>query len=119
MVRVDEGYYFFVVDCIKNMYIFGGENVYLVEVEWVLQVYLLVVEVVVIGVLDEKWGEAGWVFVVLYVIGKVGEVEILCVYCKVYLAKFKVLWDIVFLDELFKNDIGKINWVVLKGQQSR
>ena len=115
MVRADEGHYFFVVDRIKNMYISGGENVYPAEVERVLQAHPSVAEAAVIGVPDEKWGEAGRAFVVLHATGKAGEAEILRAYCKAHLAKFKVPRDIVFLDELPKNDTGKINRAALKG----
>lgn len=115
MVRADEGHYFFVVDRIKNMYISGGENVYPAEVERVLQAHPAVAEAAVIGVPDEKWGESGRAFVVLHATGKSEEAETLRAHCKAHLAKFKVPRDIVFLDELPKNDTGKINRAALKG----
>jgi fatty-acyl-CoA synthase len=114
MVRADEGHYFFVVDRIKNMYISGGENVYPAEVERVLQAHPAVAEAAVIGVPDEKWGESGRAFVVLHASGQTGDAETLRAHCKAHLAKFKVPRDIVFLDELPKNDTGKINRAALK-----
>lgn len=49
------------------MYIFGGENVYLAEVENIFDEYLAVQESVVVGVEDEKWGEVGCVYIILCV----------------------------------------------------
>ena len=56
--RVDDGGYIFVEDRLKDMIITGGENVYSIEVERVLAEHPAVAEVAVIGVPDEKWGEA-------------------------------------------------------------
>ena len=47
-----------VVDRKKDMIISGGENVYSVEVESVISLHPDVAEVAVIGVPDERWGEA-------------------------------------------------------------
>jgi len=55
--RDDEGYYT-LVDRKANMIITGGENVYPSEVESVLRLHEAVKEVAVVGVPDEKWGEA-------------------------------------------------------------
>ena len=56
--RVDADGYIFVEDRLKDMIITGGENVYSIEVERVLAEHPAVAEVAVIGVPDEKWGEA-------------------------------------------------------------
>ena len=56
--RVDDDGYVFVEDRLKDMIISGGENIYSIEVERVLAEHPAVVEVAVIGVPDEKWGEA-------------------------------------------------------------
>jgi acyl-coenzyme A synthetase/AMP-(fatty) acid ligase len=58
MGRKDEDGYYFLVDRKKNMIITGGENVYPSEVEDLLASHPAVMEVAVIGVPDEKWGEA-------------------------------------------------------------
>ena len=49
---------------LKDMYISGGENVYPAEVEAVLHEHPLVADAAVVGVPDERWGEAGVAFVV-------------------------------------------------------
>jgi non-ribosomal peptide synthetase component E (peptide arylation enzyme) len=58
-----EGYV--VHDQVKDMIVSGGENVYPAEVENVLMKHPLVDDVAVIGVPDERWGEAVKVIVVL------------------------------------------------------
>lgn len=61
---MDKDGYVYVYDCVKDMIVLGGENVYFVEVESVIFGYDVVVDVVVIGVLSECWGEEVKVVVV-------------------------------------------------------
>jgi fatty-acyl-CoA synthase len=62
-VRDADGFHY-VVDRLTDMYISGGENVYPAEVESVLVAHPAVVEAAVVGVPDERWGEAGRAYVV-------------------------------------------------------
>lgn len=55
---MDADGYVFLTDRIKDMIISGGENIYPAEVEQVLRLHPAVLEVVVVGVPDAKWGEA-------------------------------------------------------------
>jgi len=66
MVRRDEDGYYVLVDRKANMIITGGENVYPSEVENVVGAHVAVRDVAVIGVPDEKWGEAVKAIVVLH-----------------------------------------------------
>lgn len=108
MVIQDEEKYLFVVDRVKNMFISGGENVYPAEVERVLVQHPAISEAAVIGVPDEKWGEAGKAFLVLKPGTTCSEVDIRQ-YCTQQLAKYKIPKVFVFIDALPKSDTGKIN----------
>jgi long-chain acyl-CoA synthetase len=55
---LDEQRFLTVIDRKKDMIITGGENVYSVEIESVISLHPHVAEVAVIGVPDERWGEA-------------------------------------------------------------
>jgi len=63
--RMDEGGHVYIVGRVKEMYRSGGENVYPAEVENVLVDLPGVVELTVVGVPDERWGETGLLAVVL------------------------------------------------------
>ncbi len=114
MLVQDEEGYLFVVDRIKNMFISGGENVYPAQIERILVQHECISEAAVIGVRDEKWGEVGQAFVV-----KKAEVtaEEVIGFCKEQLAKFKVPKYVVFVEELPKNDTGKIDRKKLKTER--
>lgn len=108
LVRRDEEGYLYVVDRIKNMYISGGENVYPAEVEHRIRQHSAVEEVAIIGVPNEKWGEAGLAFVKLKA-GMPASEEDIKAYALKHLAKYKVPKYVVFMDELPRNDAGKID----------
>ncbi len=102
-----EGYYY-VLDRIKNMYISGGENVYPAEVEHMIRQHPDVSEVAIIGVPDERWGEAGKAFVVVKRGEKLSR-ELLAAYCLERIAKYKIPKHFEFVDNLPKNDAGKVD----------
>ena len=54
---VDDEGYVYVEDRLKDMIISGGENIYSPEIERVLAEHPAVMEVAVIGVPDDRWGE--------------------------------------------------------------
>jgi acyl-CoA synthetase (AMP-forming)/AMP-acid ligase II len=55
---MDTDGFLYVVDRVKDMIISGGENIYSAEVEAVLYQHPAVAMCAVIGIPDEKWGEA-------------------------------------------------------------
>ena len=55
---LDEDGYLYIHDRVKDMIITGGENVYPAEVESAIYGHPDVLEVAVIGIPDDKWGEA-------------------------------------------------------------
>ena len=63
--RLDEDGFLYIVDRTKDMIVTGGFNVFPREIEDVLATHEAVAQVVVIGVPDEKWGEAVKAVVVL------------------------------------------------------
>lgn len=103
--RIDPDGYLFVEDRLKDMIISGGENVYSIEVERVLAEHPAVTEVAVIGVPDEKWGEA--VKAVVAVDGSVSEAD-LTDWCRDRLARYKCPRSVDIIDELPRNPTGKI-----------
>ncbi len=90
-----------------EMIVSGGENVFPREVEDLLSEHPGVVEVAVLGVPDEDWGERLRAFVVP-VEGMGITPQDLQDYVRENLARFKVPREVVFLDELPRNSTGKI-----------
>ena len=104
--RDEEGYYR-IVGRLKDMIISGGENVYPAELENVLHEHPAVVEAAVVGVPDERWGEACLAFVVLADGESTGEDELLG-FCRERLAKYKVPREVRFVDVLPRNALNKV-----------
>jgi fatty-acyl-CoA synthase len=105
-VRDADGY-FWVHDRKKNLIISGGENIYPAEVERVLLEHPDVIECGVIGRPDPRWDEVP----VAYVIRRAGcfvEAENLKAHVLTQLARFKVPRDIVFVDDLPRTALGKV-----------
>jgi long-chain acyl-CoA synthetase len=98
----------FVVDRKKDMIISGGENVYSVEVENVLSMHPAVREVAVIGVPDDRWGEAVKAIIVLNDAAEVSEQELIQ-FCNGRIAGYKIPKSVDFSQEqLPKTGPGKV-----------
>jgi fatty-acyl-CoA synthase len=100
-------------DRIKDVIISGGENVSSVEVEGVLLRHPAVLEVAIVGLPDERWGEAPHAFVVLRE-GAAVEASELIDFCREQMAHFKAPRDVHFVDVLPKTATGKIQKFVLR-----
>jgi len=90
----DAGYlneqgYLFLVDRVKDMIVTGGENVYSSEVENALAKHPAVAQVAVIGIPDDKWGEAVHAVVVPYPGAKVTAEELIA-HARGLIAGYKV-----------------------------
>jgi acyl-CoA synthetase (AMP-forming)/AMP-acid ligase II len=107
MGYMDEAGYLFIMDRSKDMIISGGENIYPREIEEVLIQHPAVREVAVIGVPDTKWGEAIKAIVSL-VAGKSATERELIDFCQDYIASYKKPKSVDFINELPKNNYGKI-----------
>jgi fatty-acyl-CoA synthase len=90
-----------------EMIVSGGENVFPREVEDLLADHGAVVEVAVIGVDDEEFGQRLKAFVVVAEEAEVSEEE-LRAHIKANLASYKAPREIEFLDELPRNATGKV-----------
>jgi fatty-acyl-CoA synthase len=105
--RRDADGYFFVHDRKKNMIISGGENIYPAEVERVLLEHPDVADCGVIGRPDAKWDEVP----VAYVIPRAGcraDAEALKAHLLTQLARFKVPREFVFVEDLPRTALGKV-----------
>lgn len=91
------------VDILKS----GGYKLSALEIEEVLREHPAVGEVAVVGVADEAWGERVVACVVLRTDARVGAAD-LRAHARGRLAPYKVPKDVVFLDALPKNALGKV-----------
>ena len=103
--------YFTIIDRKKNMIISGGENIYAAEVERVLHEHPAVAEAAVIGRSDPKWQEVPVAYVVRK--GAVSADEIMR-HVGAQLARFKVPREVIFLDALPRNALGKVQHFLLR-----
>ena len=108
MAVMDEEGYVTIVDRKKDMILTGGENVYSTEVENVLYTHPAILECAVIGVPDQKWGEAVKAIVVLKPGQKATAQEIIQ-FCKDRIAHYKAPKSIDFIDALPRTGSGKIH----------
>ncbi len=108
MAVIDEEGYVTIVDRKKDMILTGGENVYSTEVENVLYMVPAILECAVIGVPDQKWGEAVKAIVVLKPRQKATEQEIIQ-FCKERMAHYKAPKSIDFIEALPRTGSGKIH----------
>jgi long-chain acyl-CoA synthetase len=104
---VDEEGYLFLTDRIKDMIVSGGENVYPVEVEEALAQHPGVVDVAVIGVPDERWGETVKALVVTRVPGAPAPDELIA-FARERLAGYKLPRSVDFVAELPRTPSGKV-----------
>jgi fatty-acyl-CoA synthase len=104
-------------DRMKDIIISGGENISSVEVECLLLRHPKVLEVAVVGLAHEKWGEAPYAFVVLRS-GVSATEEELREFARANMAHFKVPQEFRFVPELPKTATGKIQKYVLRGGRS-
>src|SRR4051812_37967658 len=105
--------YFWVRDRKKNMIISGGENVYPAEIERVLLEHPDVSECAVIGRPDPRWDEVP----IAYVIPRSGrglEADALKVHLQAQLARYKVPRDFIFVTDLPRTALGKVQHFLLK-----
>jgi long-chain acyl-CoA synthetase len=89
----------------------GGEKIYSLEVENVINSYPKVLEVAIVGVPDKVMGEAVKAVIALKT-GEKGNEEEIKQFCAEHLANYKVPKYVEFVESLPRNPAGK----VIKGQ---
>lgn len=107
LAKKDEEGFVYIVDRKKDMIISGGENIYPVEIENFIYQHPKIAEVAIIGVPDEKWGEAGKAIVVCKEGQRVSEEDILD-FLKGKVAKYKIPKSVEFINALPRNPAGKV-----------
>ena len=103
--KYDDLGYLYMIDRLKDMIKTGGLNVYCREVEEVLSYHPEIGEAVIIGVPDDKWGEA----IRAVVVPKKGvnlTAESVIEHCRQRLASYKKPTSVIFVNELPKGSFG-------------
>ena len=115
---MDEDGFFYLVDRVKDMIVSGGENVYSAEVEQAVYQHDAVAECAVIGIPDEKWGEAVHAIVVLKP-GQTLDEAALIGHCHSLIAGYKCPRSVRFVDgplplsgagKILKTELRKPYW---------
>jgi acyl-CoA synthetase (AMP-forming)/AMP-acid ligase II len=104
---VDADGYLYIHDRLKDMIVSGGENIYPAEIESVIFGHPAVVDVAVIGVPDEVWGESVKAMVVKKG-GSEATAEEIIEFARERIAHYKAPRSVDFLEVLPRNPSGKI-----------
>jgi acyl-CoA synthetase (AMP-forming)/AMP-acid ligase II len=105
--HLDADGFLYVSDRLKDMIISGGENIYSPEVERVLSEHPAVMEVAIVGVPDDTWGESVKAFVAVKDGSSVTAEEII-EYSRERLAHYKCPKTVEIIAALPRNPTGKV-----------
>ena len=100
-------------DRAKDIVISGGENISTIEVEQALMSHPSVLEVAVVGVPDEKWGERPKAFVLLRP-GESATPETLIAHARTKIAGYKLPREISIIADLPRTSTGKIQKFMIR-----
>lgn len=106
MGHMDEDGFLYITDRLKDVIVSGGENIYPREIEDVLYEHPGVMEATVIGIPDERWGEAAHALVVPR--GTPPGADVLLAHCRERIAAYKVPKTLEFVESLPHNAVGKV-----------
>jgi acyl-CoA synthetase (AMP-forming)/AMP-acid ligase II len=104
---MDEEGYLYIHDRVKEMIISGGENIYPAEVENAIFAHPKVADVAIIGIPDDRWGEAVKAVVVVQPGEKLTAQEVID-FARDRIAHYKCPKSVDFIDALPRNPSGKI-----------
>jgi len=107
LARVDDEGYYWIMGRSNDLIISGGENVFPAELENVLADCPQIAEAAVLGIEDAKWGQAACAVVVRRPGARLDEAGVLALFAD-RLARFKHPRRVVFVHELPKNALGKV-----------
>ena len=116
--KMDKSGYVFIVDRVKDMIISGGENIYSTEVENAIYQLKNVLECAVVGIPDEKWGEAVHAIIRLKENTSIDEKEVI-EHCHKNIAGFKCPKSVSFREapmpvsgagKILKTELRKPFW---------
>jgi acyl-CoA synthetase (AMP-forming)/AMP-acid ligase II len=99
--------YVYITDRLRDMIVSGGFNIFPFEIEQVLFAHPAIQDCAVIGVPDEKWGEAVKACVQLKPGAAVSADELLDI-CKAKLGSMKAPKSVDFVPELPRSPVGKV-----------
>lgn len=118
LATVDEEGYYSVVGRIKDMIIRGGENIYPREIEEFLYTMPGILDVQVVGIPDEKYGEIVGACIILEEDAELTEEDVRD-YARTKIARFKVPKHVFVVDEFPLTASGKIQKFILKEQAEK
>jgi len=118
LASVDEEGYYSIVGRIKDMIIRGGENIYPREIEEFLYTMPGVLDVQVVGIPDEKYGEIVGACIILEDGAELTEEDVRD-YARTKIARFKVPKHVFFVDEFPLTASGKIQKFILREQAEK
>ncbi len=107
IAKKDEDGFLYIMDRKKDMIISGGENIYPAEIEDSLLAHPKIQDIAVIGIKDDKWGEAVKAIVVLKPDQQMSEDELI-EWCQGKIGKFKIPRSVAFTDTIPRTPTGKI-----------
>lgn len=105
--RMDENGIIFLLDRKKDMIVSGGENIYTSEVEAVLYQHPDIQECAVVGIPDDKFGEALFAAIVVASGKTLNQTDVIK-HCRDKIGGFKIPRQIDFVKEMPKSAMGKI-----------
>ncbi len=108
LVRLDEDGYMTIVDRLKDVVITGGQNVYSAEVEAVVVRHPAIVDCAVIGRPHPVYGESIVAVVVAETDAAAPSLTGLRAFCAPWLAEYKLPHQLLTVDQLPRNAVGKV-----------
>ncbi len=107
MASIDENGYVLIIDRKKDIIVSGGENISSLEVEKAMLAHPAILEIAVIPVADQRWGEVPKALVVLKPGAAVSEADLI-EFSRGCLTHYKCPKSVVFVDSLPKTGTGKV-----------